>query len=153
MSEADVVSRLIDFNDLILAGISVLFTIVSAYVAGLNYFVRAASLGGRISAFVFFSFVLGLLVVVMLGARQAHYGLILRLRELAEADALSAAGRTLLMNSQRYELVVLPRLSLSLDDVASFAVASGLVIVWSALFFLTFVFRWGDETPHDPTKL
>ena len=44
LSEAQTIGYLIQFTSILLAGVAVFFTVVSAYVAALNYFIRKAGL-------------------------------------------------------------------------------------------------------------
>src|SRR5215470_14874303 len=99
MTEADVVSELVEFTNILLAGVSLIFSIVSAYVVALNYFIGSANLTARLASFAFMTLVLGMLMAVMLGAQDTHVGLIARLVELKSEGQLTAAGKALLANS------------------------------------------------------
>ena len=48
MSEGEVVEQLVEFTTILLAGVSVLFTVVSAYIAALNYFIGSANFAARL---------------------------------------------------------------------------------------------------------
>jgi len=143
MAEADIIEQLRGFTDTVLAGISVFFTVISAYVAALNYFIGRTSILGRIAAFLFVSFILALLVAVMAGAQATHDGLIAALRELAP-QGLSAAGRSALANAEASVMVVQGQ-SYTIDLIVRLGLWGGLGLTYLGLFFLTFVFRWGDE--------
>jgi hypothetical protein len=150
MDEGEVVSRLADFTNTLLAGVSVFFTVISAYVAGLNYFVRRANWAGRASAFFFLTFVLAVLLAVMVGARRTQWGLIARLEELKAQGDLTAAGRALLENANAPvfaggEGLWLWREAVSVDGLVVSGLWGGLGLTYLGLFFLTFVFRWGVE--------
>ncbi len=148
MSEAEIVSELVGFTDLLLSGLGVFFTIVSAYIAALNYFVRGANLAGRIAAYLFVTFVLMTLIAVLHGARQTHSGLIARLAELEVASELSVAGQALLANARglipAFQDSAGGGIVLTVDQIVVSALFAGVAITWIALFFLTFVFRWGE---------
>lgn len=143
MSEAEILQLLAGFTDTVLVGLSVFFTVVSAYVAGLNYFVRRAPMLGRICAFVFLTFILALLLAVMEGAQGLHDGLMASLRELAKAG-LSGAGRAALANADA-EIMTLSGQTVSVNAIVRFGLWGGMGLTYAGLFFLTFVFRWGDD--------
>lgn len=162
MNEADTIEQLIGFTDILLAGLSVFFTIVSAYIAALNYFIRRASFLTRAGTFFFFSFVLGMLILVMVGARRAQWGLVDNLEHLKQTSgALSPAGEAMLANARDTQGLVpgvdqLPvdqiwRESLSLDGAVVLMVWFGFAMTYLALFLMTFVFRWGEEKPARET--
>jgi len=144
MSEGEVLDRLVEFLNVLLAGISVFFTIVSAYVAAMHYFLRKERFIGRIAAFGFFVFMMMLLVVVMMGAQQLHAGLIDRLRELQSAGGLTAAGKAALGNAtaggQGY----------SLDGVVNLSLLVGVGLTIFAIFMITFVSPWEDDDARKP---
>ncbi len=137
MSEAEVVEQLVQFTNLLLAGVSVFFTVISAYVAALNYFIGGANFMARLLSFLFVTFVLAMLGSIMLGAQLMHDGLIARLDEIREETGLSAAGRAALANAQ-----VADAGGFTVDALVRYGVwgAMGLVIVVFA--YLTFVHRW-----------
>jgi hypothetical protein len=162
MSEAETIEQLIGFTDILLAGLSVFFTIVSAYIAALNYFIRRASFLTRAGAFFFFSFVLGMLILVMVGARRAQWGLVGNLEQIqAGGGQLSPAGDAMLANARSTEGLLpgvdqLPidqlwRESLSLDGALVIMVWLGFALTYLALFLMTFVFRWGEGKTDDAT--
>ena len=51
MSEGEVVEQLIEYTNVLLFGVSIIFTVVSAYIVALNYFVGEALLLARVGAF------------------------------------------------------------------------------------------------------
>ena len=96
MNEAEVVEQLVHFTDTLLVGVSLIFSVVSAYIVALNYFIGSSNFLARTGSFAFITLVLGMLLVVMMGAQSTHAGLIARLTELNAEGALTAAGRALL---------------------------------------------------------
>lgn len=143
MTEAEILTLLSGFVDTVLLGLSVFFTVVSAYVAGLNYFVRRSPMLGRICAFAFLTFILALLLAVMQGAQTLHDGLMAGLRQL-RGDGLTAAGRAALANAD-VELMPFEGHVLSLNALVRYGLWGGMGFTYAGLFFLTFVFRWGDD--------
>jgi hypothetical protein len=142
MSEAEVVEQLVEFTSILLAGVSVFFTAVSAYIAALNYFIGQASFIARFFAFMFITVVLGMLAMVMLGAQFTHQGLIARLYEIKEVEGLSAAGRAVLANSAPETSIVG---AISLDDAVRAGVWTTAALIYLALAYLTFVHKWKSE--------
>jgi hypothetical protein len=144
MNEADVVDKLVEFTQVTLAGVSVYFTIVSAYVAALNYFIGSAAMIARLLAFLFFCVVLGMLVAVMAGAQSTHAALIARLHELHDTGEISAVGRAVLANTEGVAVNV-AGYAFSIDALIQGIVYVVLGITFLALFFMTFFHRWRDE--------
>jgi hypothetical protein len=144
MSESDVVSQLVGFVSTLLAGVSVIFTVVSAYIAGLNYFIHRISVFGKLAAFLFLSFVIAMLMGVMQGADQLHAGLIARLKELDAQHQLTAAGRAALANASETGVYIAGRM-LPTDEAVRYAMWTGAGLTYFVLFVLTFLFPWRDE--------
>ena len=140
MTEAEVVDRLVEFLNVLLAGISMFFTIVSAYIAAMHNFLRKERFIGRIAAFAFLLFIMGLLVVVLNGAMTLHGGLIARLRELDAAGDLSAAGRAALGNATDAS-----GRGFSLDGIVNLSLLFGVVITILGLFTVTFLSPLEDD--------
>lgn len=141
MSEAEVVEQLVNFTNILLAGVSVLFTVVSAYIAALNYFIGSANLVARVGAFLFLSLILGLLMFVMMGAQYTQEGLIDRLYEIKDAAGLSAAGRAVLANAAPEAGVG----ALAIDDFVRVTVWLALALVYLCLAYMTFLHRWKPD--------
>ncbi|MDX2236567.1 MAG: hypothetical protein NW203_03295 [Hyphomonadaceae bacterium] len=142
MSEAEVVAVLVEFTNILLAGVSVFFTVVSAYIAALNYFIGSAGFIARLAAFLFVSFVLAMLAFVMLGAQFAQQGLIDRLHEIADESGLSAAGRAMIANAAP-EAGVMG--AASIDDVVVTAIWGVMGFTLVILAYLTFLYRWSRD--------
>lgn len=145
MNEGEVVDRMVEFLNVLLAGISVFFTIVSAYIAAMHYFLRKEAFLGRIAAFGFFLFIMALLIVVMNGAVQLHGGLVERLKELEAAGQLTAAGRAALGNASDVS-----GSGYSLNGVVNLALLVGVALTVMGIFVLTFLAppETGDSTPR-----
>lgn len=134
MSEGEVVEQLIGYMSLLLLGVSIIFTVVSAYIVALNYFVGEAMFVARLGAFSFVSLILALLLVLMVGAQTAHDGLIQRLHELAAAGELTAAGQAALQNA-----------SSGIDGAVRWLLWAGMIAVYAALGYMTFIHRWKPD--------
>jgi hypothetical protein len=144
MSEADVVQELVEFTTILLAGVSVYFTIVSAYTAAMNYFIGGAAFVARFFAYVFVSMVLTMLVIVMMGAAQTHAGLIARLEELHAAGELTAVGRALLANADASMVRIMGHAH-SIDEIVRSSINTVLGSTYLVLFYMTFFHRWKPE--------
>ena len=134
MTEADVVEQAIEYMGLLVLGVSLIFSVVSAYIVALNYFVGEAMFTARLGAFAFVSLILALLMVVMVGAQNTHSGLMARLVEIDAAGGLTAAGRAVLANSQG-----------GVDGVVRALLWVGMLTVFGALAYMTFLHRWKPD--------
>src|SRR5262249_35072317 len=128
MSEGEVVEQLVNFTNVLLAGVSVLFSVVSAYVVALNYFIGSANIMARLGSFLFITLILAMLLFVMLGATSTQAGLIERLRELQSADALTAAGRAALANAERGLAAHGIAARYSIDEIVRLSLLTGLAL-------------------------
>jgi hypothetical protein len=145
MSEGEVVEQLVEFTNILLVGVSLIFSIVSAYVVALNYFIGTSNGMAKTGSFVFVTLVLAMLVVVMLGAQTTQAGLIARLHELEAEGGLTAAGRAVLANATPEWVGALTGNAYSIDDVVRTCIWFGLVFVYLALAYLTFLHRWTQD--------
>lgn len=134
MTEGEVIEQLIEYMNILLLGVSLIFTVVSAYIVALNYFVGEALLLARIGAFAFVTLILALLLVVMLGAEHMHAGLIERLQEISTAGQLTAAGRAALSNANG-----------GIDGVVRGLLWLGMLSVFVVLAYMTFLHRWKPD--------
>lgn len=141
MSEAEVVEQLVEFTNIVLVGVSLIFSVVSAYVVALNYFIGSSNFVARLGSFAFVSLVLGMLFVVMMGAQTTQMGLIERLREIEASGGLSAAGRAVLANAAPGS----GGGDMSIDAIIRVCVWVGLAFVYAALAYLTFIHKWQPD--------
>ncbi len=145
MTEAEVVAELVEFTNILMVGVSLIFSIVSAYVVALNYFIGSSNFLARLGSFTFITIVLGMLVVVMAGAQTTHMGLIARLHELETQGQITAAGRAVLANASPEWVGAITGNRYSIDDVIRTCVWAGLGFVYLALAYLTFLHRWTPD--------
>ena len=136
MSEGEVVEQLVEFTNILMVAVSLIFSIVSAYIVALNYFIGSANFAARLGSFLFITLILALLVATMMGASATHAGLIARLQELGSENQLSAAGRAILANAEG---------GASVDGMIRTFVWLGLAFVYLALAYLTFLHRWTPD--------
>lgn len=145
MSEGEVVSELVEFTNILLVGVSLIFSIVSAYVVALNYFIGSANMLARIGSFLFITLILGMLMTTMAGAQVTHVGLIARLHELEAEGGLTAVGRAVLRNAAPEWVGALTGNRYSIDSIIQTCVWIGLGFVYLALAYLTFLHRWTPD--------
>lgn len=145
MTEAEVVAALVEFTNILMVGVSLIFSIVSAYVVALNYFIGSSNLMARFASFTFITLVLGMLVATVMGAQTTHLGLVARLHELNAEGALTAAGEAVLANATPEWAGALTGNRYSVDDLIRLSVWVGLGFVYLALAYLTFLHRWTPD--------
>ena len=139
MSEGEVLEQTVQFTNILLVGISLIFSIVSAYIVALNYFIGSSNISAKIGGFAFVSLVLGMLVVVMMGAQATQMGLIARLRELEALGQITAAGRAVLANATPDSG------GQSIDSFVRIFSWIGLFAVYGSLAYLTFMHKWTPD--------
>jgi len=145
MSEGEVVGELVEFTNILMVGVSLIFSIVSAYVVALNYFIGSANMLARLGSFVFITLILGMLMATLAGAQTTHIGLTARLHELEAEGALTAVGRAVLSNAEPEWIGALTGNRYSIDDVIRTCVWTSLGFVYLALAYLTFLHRWTPD--------
>lgn len=132
MTEADVLPLLVEFMHVLLAGITIYFSIVSAYIAGLYVFLARAHIVLKLVAFLFFSLIFFFLMQFNYGAGVFQRGLVETLADLQQSGVeLSLAGQTAL-DSARSGLNQKVRTVMWLGSAATYV----------ALFYLTFIHNW-----------
>lgn len=140
MSEGDVVEQLGNHTDTLIAGLSLIFSIVSAYIVALNYFIGSSNFLARLGSFAFVTLVLAMLAMLLMGVQSTHDGLIARLAELQAAGTLSAAGQAVLANATPQQDG-----GASLDAILSLLSTIGLGFVYVALGYMTFLHKWTPD--------
>lgn len=134
MNEAEIVEQAVEYMGLLLLGVSLIFSVVSAYIVALNYFVGDAMFTAKLGAFSFVSLILTLLMVVMIGAQNTHAGMMARLASLEAQGQLTEAGRAVLANSQG-----------GVDGIVRMLLWVGMLTVFAALAYMTFLHRWKPD--------
>lgn len=145
MTEGEVVEQLVHFTDTLLLGVSLIFSVVSAYVVALNYFIGQANFMARLASFAFMTLVLGMLLVTMMGAGATHSGLVARLHELSGEGRLTVAGQALLTNAAPDARWAVLGQAYSIDEIIRLCVLAGLGMVYFALAYLTFIHSWKPD--------
>ncbi len=130
MTEADVIEQMVEYQNILLMGVSVFFTVISAYVVAIWAFLRKAGFWLRLFSFFFLSFVLAFLARIAYGSALIHNGFIDTLEDINRSAGLSPTGLATLENAAS-----------GLDAVIQHSLFFGVGIVYVALFFLTFFAR------------
>ena len=130
MTEADVIEQMVEYQNILLLGVQVFFTIVSAYVVAIWVFLRHAGLALRTFSFFFLSLILLFLGRIALGSTEVHNGFIATLAEIDATTGLSPVGQAALNNAET-----------GLDGLIQQTLNGGIAIIYIALFFLTFFAR------------
>lgn len=141
MSEGETVELLVQQTDTLLAGVGVFFTVISIYLAGLNYVLSEESFLTKSIAFLFVTISVGMIMAIMLGAQMQHAGLIERLQEIEAQGELTAAGRAALANyTSGFHVTSTGKVTI--DATVIWFVWSSAVITFAALIYLTFFYKW-----------
>ncbi len=138
MNEADITEQMVMMMDLTLSGISVFFTIVSAYTVALFYFLGRAPAGLKSTAFGFFTLTLLFLAIFAFNSFNHAAALREALVELGSATVLSPVGQKAIGAGVygRGEL----------DKLIRGVMWLGMGLVYVALFYFTFVHHWPDRS-------
>ncbi|MFZ5617862.1 MAG: hypothetical protein ACOZAA_11150 [Pseudomonadota bacterium] len=140
MTEAEITEQMVMMMDLTLSGISVFFTIVSAYTVALYYFLYRAPVGLKLTAFAFFTLTLIFLVAFAVNSFSHAGGLQEALVELGSKGDLSPVGERALGSGLLARGFV--------DQVIRTMTWVGMALVYFALLHFTFFHRW----PSRPAK-
>lgn len=134
MTEADLTNQLIAMSDMFFTSVSVLFTIVSAYIVGLYWFLRKTNRLLKIITFGFFTFTLIIFGIFAFGSFRHAHGINIALLDLAEKTQLSPLGQ---MATESTAL-----------NVYTFTVVGVLILglmIYGGLMYLTFFYKWDSE--------
>jgi hypothetical protein len=102
LAEADVIEQLVEFQNVLLFGVSIFFTMISAYLVALYAFLDEAGFALKFFAFLFLTLMLAFLGVFFYGSANFQAGLVQALVVL-EADpkiGLSPGGAAALANAR-----------------------------------------------------
>lgn len=145
MSEAEVVEQLAHHTDTLMTGVSLIFSIVSAYIVALNYFIGSSNFLARLGSFLFLTLVLGMLAMLLVGVQSTHAGLVARLAELQSEGQLSVAGQAVLANATPQWTGALSGTGYSIDSILNVCASAGLGFVYIALAYMTFLHKWTPD--------
>ncbi|HWA89258.1 MAG TPA: hypothetical protein VG889_04440 [Rhizomicrobium sp.] len=129
MTEAEISNQLLALSGLALSGISVFFTLFSAYIVALYFFLHRAPLTMRLTVFVFLTLAVAYLAMFASEMSTHAMGLHQALADLARQKTLTAASQALLHGGD------------SNVDLRWMNIA-GLAVNYLALLYLTFLYRW-----------
>lgn len=134
MTEAELTEQLLAVNEQVYLAISVSFTVVSAYILGLYWFLHKGGWLLKLEAFFLFSLVLILLGMASFGLARHSQGIILSLEALSRTSELSVLGKMSIENTARGVSLMLTR--------GSFLVGG---CIYLGLVYLTFIYDWKKE--------
>jgi len=133
MTEAELTSQILTMTELFFTGISVVFSVVSAYIVGLYWFLRKAGWLMKLIGFSFFSLVIALLVVAGFGATRHAHGLNLALVDLGEKVNLSSLGS-----------MAIEQTAQGVYNLTASGLALMSLLIYFGLAYLTFFYKWSD---------
>jgi hypothetical protein len=133
MSEGEIIEQLVEYQSILLLGVSVFITIVSAYMVSLYTFLAQAPFLARFFAFAFLTITFAFLVIFFIGSAQFQTGLVQALveKQQASATALTAAGRMAIRNAQS-----------GIDDYIRYGIFTAGAAFYVALSLLTLWTGW-----------
>jgi hypothetical protein len=129
MTEAEISNQLLALSGIAFSGVSVFFTLFSAYIVALYFFLHRAPFAMRAIVFLFLTLAFLYLGVLANGMSRHAMGLHQALADLAAARPLTAGGRALLDGGDS-------NINLRWMNVA------GLGVNYLGLTYLTFFYRW-----------
>lgn len=129
MTEAEISNQLLALSGLALSGISVFFTLFSAYIVALYFFLHRAPLRMRLTVFVFLTLAFVYLGAFAMVMADHAAGLHAALEDLARVKTITAGGQALLHGGDA-------NVDLRWMNMA------GLAVNYIALVYLTFFYRW-----------
>lgn len=132
MTEAEIIEQLVEYQSILLLGVSVFFTIVSAYMVSLYTFLARAHFVARFFAFLFLSMTVVFLGAFFYGSSVFQSGLVQALADLAKRpEGVSAAGHAALANADS-----------GLDEMIRVAVLASSLSFYFGLSLLTLWTGW-----------
>lgn len=134
MSEAEITEQMVMMMDLTLTGVSVFFSIISAYIVALFYFLNRAPFGLKVTAFAFFTLTMLFLAVFAAGTFSHAAALQRGLIDLAATSEISPVAGAAVENGVA-DRGVLDRTIRSLTWMS-------MGLVYLALTYFTFFHRW-----------
>jgi hypothetical protein len=129
MTEAEISNQLLALSGLSLSGVSVFFTMFSAYIVALYFFLHRAPLPMRLTVFLFLTLAFLYLGMLANGMSSHALGLHRALAELSATKPLTAGGRALLDGGDA-------------NTTLRWMNIAGLALNYVALLYLTFFYRW-----------
>ena len=137
MTEAEIIEQLVEFQNVLLFGVSIYITLISAYIVALYAFLDEAGLALKVFSCAFLTLILIFLGAFFYGSARFQQGLVEALADLDRAGAppLSAAGRAALGNAQN-----------GVDDWIRLSVLGAALAFYFALLVLTFWEGWRKQS-------
>jgi hypothetical protein len=132
MTEAEIVEQLVEFQNVLLFGVSIYFTLVSAFVVALWAFLDEAGFLLKFFAWAFLTLVHAFLAAFFYGSAQFQMGLVASLQALKDSGVnLTPAGIAALGNAES-----------GIDDWIRYVVIGVAAGFYLAMTILTFWNGW-----------
>jgi hypothetical protein len=133
MTEADITQQIVMMMDLTINGTAVFFSMISAYIVALFFFIHRAPFALKFVAFLFFTLACAFLMLFMRGTFDHAHALQDALVELSKQGALSPVGKAAIARG-----IDAGNIDATLQQV----MWGALGFVYLALLYLTFIRRW-----------
>jgi hypothetical protein len=136
MTEADITQQIMMMMDLTINGTAVFFSMISAYIVALFFFIHRAPIALKLVSFLFFTLACAFLMVFMRGTFDHAQALQAALVELSKQGPLSPVGEAAIRRGIGAE---------SVDATLRNVMWGALGFVYLSLIYLTFVRRWKTD--------
>jgi hypothetical protein len=136
MGEADLIQALVEALEVVLAIVSIYFSVVAAYVSALWFFLRRSPFLMKAVAWLIFTGALIFIALSIVGTERLTAGLFQALEALPERSVLPPAQNMYM------------GLESTLAYHHEYAIIAGFIVaiaMYLCLFYLTFLHRWQEE--------
>ena len=134
MNEAQLTAQLLSTNEIFFTGISVGFTIYSAYILGLFWFLHRASFALKVIAFALLSLCSILIGIGGFGIIRHATGATEALKALAAEQPLTELGS-----------MAISSVAANVSSTLSLGLGGLLLFIYFGAFYLTFLYRWAPD--------
>lgn len=133
MTEAELIEATFDATDAVLGVVSIYFSIISAYVTAVYFFLSRSPFLMKLTAFAILSGAMAFLGLTIIGLERTTSGVIEALAAMPDRDAAPAPAQI---------YFGLDKLIFNLYDYALYAGWLLAAILYISLFYLTFLHPW-----------
>lgn len=131
MNEAQLTAQLLTTNEIFFTGVSLGFTIYSAYILGLFWFLHRAGLLLKMVAFALLTLCTALIAIASFGIVRHAQGVTLSLKELDKTEPLSQLGTMAISETAD-----------GVSGLISLGGGSLILFIYFGALYLTFFYRW-----------
>jgi hypothetical protein len=136
MTEADITGQLVQMMDMTINGTGLFFSMISAYIVAIFFFLHRAPVIMKLVGFLFFSLAAAFLMLFMRGTFDHSHALQAALVELSQRGDLSPVGKAAMARGIGAE---------GIDATIQQVMFGALGLVYLTLFYLTFLHRWKHD--------